>query len=1396
MIFRRVACLLLAGIISCLPAARAQNSGSVDVAATKARAEQGDAEAANLLGNLYTNAQGVPRDHAEALKWYRLAAEKGFAPAQFNLGLAHELGRGIAQDEARALQYYQQAANQGFPAALFNVGNMYATGRGVKQDFFEANLWFKQAADKGVVEAQFNLGLAYEEGRGVKKDEVQAVRWYRQAADRGFPRAQYNLGLLLEDGRGAEKNTTLAATLYQQAALAGHAPAMNNLGLMYSQGRGGLAADPVLAYAWLTLAVENGVSPTARDFVGEDLTPEQRSAAGQLALDLKRRVARGSGPNPGPASTVARAAPGNAAGRELADALAEARSANARFAEANQRLEVEKAQLEQKIAQESSESRTLIENLRRQGERLQAQIQQAGSDKAAAEQTASALSAQLRDAQAELARARESAAAPPVNSTELAQAQENARRLAADRAAALREVEALRSQLQTTKDAAGQESAALNRQLAGLKDEVSRLRTAETKAPAGDLTRLQSRVSELQQANERLEQELQIARSQPPALSTGGRDNQTDTEKDNIIRNLQRDNQRLNDDVKRSTRELLSLNQQLRAATRGRSPTTDPASASSADTAKELADLQTEYSKLKDRADEGQAQLRRLEQELQAARTASSEQEQVQSQLAAVRRELADVRSEREQLAARLTTAEQRAQSLESDLATARKPAPPADVPALQGQLTEAGDRISSLRAELYKVQTENAGLAAQVESAKEDVTIIRSRLADAQAAAGAADSLRRQVAELTSTLEQRGRELAEARETAAAKPVVDAGEIERLRAQVDRLQREKSDLETAASDKVSARELREALAQVQDLKARLTEASAESERQGRAAAGLTVDNESLRRDLEEARKAAAAKPAVDTGEIDRLRSENQGLRVAADEAVALRNQVERLQREKSELEAAASDKVSAHELRAALAQVQDLKTRLTEAGAESERQGRAAAELTLDNERLRRELEEARAPRISASTSADRRELEAARAQIEDLQGQVARLQAAAATPAESPKLKAELAEATQAAERSAATIAELTAANESLQKDIANAQKSLAAALAAQSQAVDASKGEAYQLEIQTLTNRVKQLEGVLEEGQAGAAKEIASLAAQLVKTRETNRALVEANRALLQSKEAEKSFEADELTQAQQKLREATAATAAATEANQKLSAELAVAKQDLEQAQSLAAGSTALAEENRAIRARLAEFERATEATSSSVAELTGTNVKLEQELTELRQRVDRLQTENNRLTQDLRGATQTANAAGSQLAALRRDVDNARAANATLVESTAAQDRERTALIAQLREDNRALTVRLNQAQGVLDQIASAARLGTPASSIAGGNAAVRPAPVTTAPAAAPAARTHVIAEGDSLSKISLRYYGTAARWQEIYEANRDVLQGANALRVGQQLRIP
>ena len=62
--------------------------------------------------------------------------------------------------------------------------------------------------------------------------------------------------------------------------------------------------------------------------------------------------------------------------------------------------------------------------------------------------------------------------------------------------------------------------------------------------------------------------------------------------------------------------------------------------------------------------------------------------------------------------------------------------------------------------------------------------------------------------------------------------------------------------------------------------------------------------------------------------------------------------------------------------------------------------------------------------------------------------------------------------------------------------------------------------------------------------------------------------------------------------------------------------------------------------------------------------------------------------------------------------------------------------------------------------------------------------------------VSSATTPAPEGRTHTVTTGDSLSRISQRYYGNAGRWQEIFAANRDVLDEKGTLRVGMTLRIP
>ena len=120
------------------------------------------------------------------LDMVRQAADQGDAEAQFNLGIAYAKGQGVLKDEAEAVRWYRLAADQDDARAQHNLGFMYANGQGVLKDEAEAMRWYRLAAEQGDAMAQLNLGVRYDNGEGVLKDDAEAVHWYRLAADQGI----------------------------------------------------------------------------------------------------------------------------------------------------------------------------------------------------------------------------------------------------------------------------------------------------------------------------------------------------------------------------------------------------------------------------------------------------------------------------------------------------------------------------------------------------------------------------------------------------------------------------------------------------------------------------------------------------------------------------------------------------------------------------------------------------------------------------------------------------------------------------------------------------------------------------------------------------------------------------------------------------------------------------------------------------------------------------------------------------------------------------------------------------------------------------------------------------------------------------------------------------------
>ena len=81
------------------------------------------------------------------------------ADAQFKLGHAYSIGQGVSKDYAEALKWYRAAASQGHARAQFNLGAAYVNGTGVKADKETAMDWFFKAGQSFVSEGKRDLAL-------------------------------------------------------------------------------------------------------------------------------------------------------------------------------------------------------------------------------------------------------------------------------------------------------------------------------------------------------------------------------------------------------------------------------------------------------------------------------------------------------------------------------------------------------------------------------------------------------------------------------------------------------------------------------------------------------------------------------------------------------------------------------------------------------------------------------------------------------------------------------------------------------------------------------------------------------------------------------------------------------------------------------------------------------------------------------------------------------------------------------------------------------------------------------------------------------------------------------------------------------------------------------------
>jgi TPR repeat protein len=135
---------------------------------------------------LYHQASEAEREgnHMIALRLYRIGAQEGDGRAAFRMGEIYELGLlGIPRDDAQAFRWYNAARVLGYTASLYwQAGRAELSGK-----LADAIQIYTRIAGNGNAKAAYRLGEIYADGLGgTRRDDAESARWFNVARDAGY----------------------------------------------------------------------------------------------------------------------------------------------------------------------------------------------------------------------------------------------------------------------------------------------------------------------------------------------------------------------------------------------------------------------------------------------------------------------------------------------------------------------------------------------------------------------------------------------------------------------------------------------------------------------------------------------------------------------------------------------------------------------------------------------------------------------------------------------------------------------------------------------------------------------------------------------------------------------------------------------------------------------------------------------------------------------------------------------------------------------------------------------------------------------------------------------------------------------------------------------------------
>jgi uncharacterized protein len=156
-------------------------------------AKQGNAEAMNALGILYSKGKVLPEDPKKAILWFTRSADKGYPQAYLNLGILYKEGIDVKQDFVKAVSYFKKGAALKSSGNSYYLGFMCFKGLGCPQSYETAVRLFKESISLGSISSMYMLGICYRNGYGTEVNIDSAKYWISRSANKGYRYAKEEL---------------------------------------------------------------------------------------------------------------------------------------------------------------------------------------------------------------------------------------------------------------------------------------------------------------------------------------------------------------------------------------------------------------------------------------------------------------------------------------------------------------------------------------------------------------------------------------------------------------------------------------------------------------------------------------------------------------------------------------------------------------------------------------------------------------------------------------------------------------------------------------------------------------------------------------------------------------------------------------------------------------------------------------------------------------------------------------------------------------------------------------------------------------------------------------------------------------------------------------------------